>query len=436
MSIVLNTNITDPSTRVTNFYSPAHTGDITYIYWLKQPLGLAPTTGNFRSGQLMAVGNDDFALFQFRGVRNRLGTTGASPNLNWTYTAINQQDNISYSAGYFGAIEDQWIMVAHVHYSNATEAYQYIYDSDGVLIDSEMQTQDLNPTDMSTLTLLQPDNASWDFTGTELKIAELSVHTRALFPAQLADIAANQNILTDHTADLKGYWPLTTDWGTTGGVIQDASGNGYNITPGSGWGWSVDTPGLVVTVTNVVDKYNGVSFDATPLADGTIYSVRQAFGTPAPTESQIINGDGPNVLEHVTVPVLSAVTSTVSFTTGTTFTQYEYYTVFEPTAPGDNTVLPGSLPRTTTGLATAVLADVNGTTRPNLANINYAWFDETTGDTLMAPTTTGTTSTDASGNIFVSTNNSILTAGQTGRLDIDAVDGADTYTASYFITVS
>ena len=64
-----------------------------------------------------------------------------------------------------------------------------------------------------------------------------------------------------------------------------------------------------------------------------------------------------------------------------------------------------------------VLVDDAGTPLSNLTGLSWAWFDQSTTDSAVAPTDKGTgETTDSSGILNIDIPNSTLTSGQTGML--------------------
>jgi hypothetical protein len=394
------------------------------IYWYKQPLG------NNRAGGI------DTIVFSYYGTvgSNRVqGKFYAQSNTNDQSRAYASVQDPGGTVTFQGADRTNGIWRMCAVLSDGISAPRLLtFDEDGVKLDDLTGGSTPTPVDFTEIEVWNLQAASY----LDLKIAHMSLHGSLLSEANLSDIAANRNVLPDYSSDLIAYYPATTDWGTTAGVMEDAGPNGYDLTAPVGWTWSIDTPGGAYAITGTAAKYNGHDFDITPIVDGTMYSVRQTANSAAPTDQQIKDGIvGGNILESTSLAFTAGVPATITdYTGGSTNSNYDYYFYYE--FSGGNEREDNAYQLLTTGLATATLSDVDGNLRPNLADVKYAWFDETTGDTLTAPITTGTTATDGSGDIFISLPGSTLNAGQTGRLDIDAVEGPDTYTASYFITVS
>jgi len=80
------------------------------------------------------------------------------------------------------------------------------------------------------------------------------------------------------------------------------------------------------------------------------------------------------------------------------------------------------------------LVDSTGTALPNLSNLSWAWFDQSTIDSASTPTDVGNTgSTDGSGLLSLTLPNTTLTTGQTGMLALR--DSTGMIYALYRVTI-
>ncbi len=93
--------------------------------------------------------------------------------------------------------------------------------------------------------------------------------------------------------------------------------------------------------------------------------------------------------------------------------------VYVPTFPYDPTVTVEVTPEPGAPTLTITLTDTAGNPLPNLSGLTWAWFDETSPESLTSPTDVGNAeTTDGSGQFSVELTNTSLTEGQTGTLTL------------------
>jgi len=268
-----------------------------------------------------------------------------------------------------------------------------------------------------------------------LQLAGFAVFNRHLSDSEVQDIGLKNNAdAPEHSTGLMGYWQGFDDWGLNSDIIPDLSINGNDIVAPANWVWIDDNPTSPIIADNVEPLGRGHRITFLTTADAPIYVGQYDTTAPTPSAEDIKAGTGVGFLQLNTVTPVGGV-GVVEMSGGTTWTQYDYHAVLDL---GANLLVESSeamLDVTTKGMVTPDLGDIAGSVRADLANINWAWFDETVGTTLQAPIDSGVVSADSNGTIICDLTNSELNQGNTGRLDLDCVDGEETYTASYFLEV-
>ena len=262
----------------------------------------------------------------------------------------------------------------------------------------------------------------------DIHIANIALFEGALTDAELSEIAKDKNI-TDPKFQTGGrtcahYWSFIDDWGS--GDIVDEGTNPVNLTqpfPAS-WEYSDENPISPIAIEDtVITGFGNTLFIASTLA-GTLYCIRQTAGSTPPADAAaVINATvGGDILEVVsataTVPTFAG--DALEFTTGDSFTTYDYYYALDGAV---QTLGAAGITATTSGFVqnTELLQDVDGVAFPD-NQVRWAWFDGTEPDSFAAPSDVGFEPING-GQYSFSLPDSTLNQGEEGTLILDYKDG-------------
>ena len=257
-------------------------------------------------------------------------------------------------------------------------------------------------------------------------LGSVAIFEGLLTDAELTEIAREKNI-TDAKYQTGGrtcahYWPFLDDWGA--GDIVDLGTNPVDITrpfPNS-WVYNSENPTTPVKVESIERTGFGNDFFIGSSLAGTIYCIRQTAGsTPPANAAAIINATvGGDILEvkSVTATVGLASGDKLSFVTGSSFTEYDYYHALD--SDSGQEVEGAAVDTVTTcgfvSTAAEPIADFDGVLFTG-AGLNVAWYDSAVPATFgNVKYTAPNDSADSNGVLIISLPNSTLNQGETGTL--------------------
>ncbi len=257
-------------------------------------------------------------------------------------------------------------------------------------------------------------------------LGNVAIFEGLLTDAELTEIAREKNI-TEPKYQTGGrtcahYWSFIDDWGA--GDIPDLGTNPVAITrpfPNS-WTYNAENPTTPIKVESIERTGFGNDFFIGSSLAGTIYCIRQTAGsTPPANAAAIINATvGGDILEvlNVTATVGLNAGDKLSFVTGASFTEYDYYHALD--SDSGQEVLGAAVDTVTTcgfvSTAAEPIADFDGILFTG-AGLNVAWYDSGApaafGDVKY---TAPNDSADSNGVLVISLPNSTLNQGETGTL--------------------
>ena len=227
MSIYVSGDNTTNGLTLSNVFPSNWTTDATFIAWVSG----TPTIGVYS-------GINFFDLIRLEGdVTNKtlgLALSGLSPADGWRSTGRwrNGSGNNTY-LNMPNDAKDTWSMIVGKFDLTNTRTYLEIYDTAGTLVGSgDVDHAVALATPLNNLVFFAGQHS---FASEFIYAAGLALFDYQLSQADLADIAVNNNIATDHTTGLQGYWPAFTDWSLNSGVINDESSNANHITVPAAW---------------------------------------------------------------------------------------------------------------------------------------------------------------------------------------------------------